>query len=73
MRKMSQRMSSWWQIGQKYAILAGALLVAYGRGRKSVRREVERRVLGRDLEHRGLGKVLRGDAVSVDAGDRLRA
>lgn len=68
--------SGLWQSASKYVImvgtLIGALLLAYGRGRRDVRREVERRVLGQDLENRRLGEAVRSDVAGGDPTDGLR-
>jgi len=68
--------SGLWQKAAGYVIMVGAvigaLLVAYGRGRRAMREEVQRRVLGRDLENRRLGEVVRGNVAGGDPADGLR-
>lgn len=64
-----------WQKFAGYVIMigavVGALLMAYGRGRRDVRLEVERRVLGRDLENRRVGEIVRGNVADSDVVDGL--
>lgn len=75
---MMLMLSNLWNKAWGYVILVvatlGALGAAYLRGRSAMRREVERRVLGQDLENRRVGETIRGTVDRVDdPGERLRS
>lgn len=48
-----------------FAII-GAFFATYLRGRRDANNEVQRRVLGQDLENRRVGETIRGRVDSVD-------
>lgn len=78
MTTMMMLLSGLWNKVWGYVILVvatiGALGAAYFRGRSEMRREVERRVLGQDLENRKQGDLVRGSVDRVDNPDeRLRS
>ena len=74
---MMPMLMSLWNKTWKYVTIAAAVLVAvlaiYWKGKQDERTEVERRVLGADLENRRQGETIRGTVDIVpDPVERLR-